>query len=283
MAPTVVVVAMGEMGSAVARRLKERGAAVRTSHVGRSTASRSRASRAGISAIESDAELVATADFVLSIVPPGQAVAFAQRMVPALERSNRRPVFVDCNAVSPRTVAKVGAAIAAAGCPFVDAGIIGGPPKDGTEGPRFYASGPAAASFMTLRGYGLDVRLLDEAVGTASALKLSYASLTKGLTALGAVTMLGAARAGVARPLRRELEASQPALLAWLDRQIPIMYPKAYRWVAEMEEIARYLEADPAGAAMFKGAARLYERLAKAHAQEGPELARLNAFIGDRG
>ncbi len=279
MAPTVVVIAMGEMGSGVARRLHERGARVLTSLAGRSSASRARAERAGVTSVEDDLSLLADADFVLSIVPPGQALAFGERMAPPLRESNRRAVFVDCNAVSPETARKTAGVIAAAGAPFVDAGIIGGPPREGTPGPRFYASGPQAAAFATLRDYELDVRLLDGTVGSASALKLSYASITKGLTALGSVAMLGAERAGVGAALRSELAESQPALKAYLERQVPAMYAKAYRWVAEMEEIAAYLEADPAAAAIFQGAASLYGRLAREQAAQGPEIATLKAFV----
>ncbi|MFI4987066.1 MAG: DUF1932 domain-containing protein [Alphaproteobacteria bacterium] len=278
MAPTVVVIAMGEMGSAVGRRLRERGARVLTSLAGRGAASRARAERAGLGIVADDVTLVADADFVLSIVPPGEAGAFAARMAPALQQSNRRPVFVDCNAVSPPTMREVARLIAATGCPVVDAGIIGGPPREGYDGPRFYASGPQASAFAALRDYGLDVRVVDETVGSASALKLSYASLTKGLTALGAIAMLGAERAGVAAALRQELGESQPALKAYLERQVPAMYAKAYRWVAEMEEIAAYLEGDPAGAAIYRGAARLFERLAREQAAQGPEIAMLKAF-----
>ncbi len=283
MAPTIVVIAMGEMGSAVGRRLRERGARVLTSLAGRSDASKGRAERAGVAIVDDDVKLVADADYVLSIIPPGEAVAFAARMAPSLRQSNRRPLFIDCNAVSPQTVRKVEALIASSGCPFVDAGIIGGPPREGEDGPRFYASGPHAAAFAALRDYGLDVRPMEGTIGSASALKLSYASLTKGLTALGAVMMLGAERAGVAAALSGELDASQPALKSLLERQVPRMYPKAYRWVAEMEEIAAYLEADPAGAEIYHGAARLFERLAEAHGSGGPEITSLKAFTAKRG
>jgi len=279
MAPTIVVIAMGEMGSGVARRLRQHGAMVLTSLAGRSAGSRARAERAQVKIVDDDVKLVADADFVLSIIPPGEAVAFAERMTRALRQSNRRPVFVDCNAISPRTAREVAARVAPSGAPFVDAGIIGGPPKDGEAGPRFYASGPDASRFASLREYGLDVRIVDAEVGSASALKLSYASITKGLTALGAVAMLGAERAGVAEALRREFAQSQPALKAWLERQVPKMYPKAYRWVAEMQEIAAYLEGDPAGSEIYRGAAHLYERLAADHAAKGPEIAALEAFV----
>ena len=124
------------------------------------------------------------------------------------------------------------------GTPFVDAGIIGGPPKPGGAGPVFYLSGEKAGEVAALEEFGLACKVLDGPVGAASALKMSYAGITKGLTALASVMILAATRAGTADALRRELGDSQPMLLAWFERQIPSMFGKAYRWVAEMEEIA---------------------------------------------
>ena len=91
----------------------------------------------------SDAE-IAAADFVLSILPPGDALPLAQRFAPALAASNAKPVYVDCNAINPTTVERVAAVIAPTGSAFVDAGIIGPPPQGQGAGPRFYASGEAA-------------------------------------------------------------------------------------------------------------------------------------------
>src|SRR5437764_2081902 len=137
-----------------------------------------------------------------------------------------------------------------------------------------------ASRALVVRAHGLDVRVVEGGIGAACALKMSYAGITKGLTALGAAMMLGASRAGVAEALHAELAASQPALLPWFTRQIPGMYQKAYRWVAEMQEIGDFLHADPAAADMFKGAARLYDRLAGDGSCATEGTAELSRFLG---
>ena len=106
---------------------------------------------------------------------------------------------------------KVAAALAPTGSPFVDAGIIGSPPppKEG-KGPRFYASGPHAPRFAELKEFGLDVRVLAGPLSAASAMKMSYAGITKGTQALGAVMMLAATRGGIGRCAVRGAEG-QPA------------------------------------------------------------------------
>jgi putative dehydrogenase len=278
MTPTVAIIAPGNMGAAVGKRLTEHGVSVLTSLAGRSQASAARARDAGMSAV-ADRQL-GEADFLLSIVPPGNALALAQRLAPMLTAANRKPVYVECNAVNPDTVGKIEAVIAATGCPFVGAGIIGPPPKPGSTNTKFYASGPAAARFATLNDHGLIVRVLEGPADAASALKMSYAGITKGLTALAAAMMLAAERGGAAPALHKELAESQPALLAWFTRQVPNMYSKAYRWVAEMDEIAGFVGADRAEHAMFEAAARLYERLAADAESSKTETGELSKFLG---
>ena len=106
--------------------------------------------------------------------------------------------------------------------------------------------------------------------------KCRYGGITKGLTAVGSAMVLAAHRAGVAEALHAELAASQPAVLAYLTRMVPDMFAKAYRWVAEMEEIAGFTGSD-AEREMYQAIAALYERLA----QDGDkdEIDALTAFF----
>ena len=284
MSETVGVIAMGEMGSAVARRLHERGATVITQLAGRSAASAARAERAGAVAVSTDDEFVRQSDFVLSIVPPGDAVALAGRLAPVIKRSGRRIVYVDCNAVSPQTAERIGDVLADTGCVYVDAGIIGPPPSD-TARTIFYASGPGAKDFVRLAERGLQIRLMDGPNGAASAMKLSYAGITKGCTAIGSAMMLGATRGGTADALLQELSESQPMLLNWMRGFVSRMPPKAYRWVAEMEEIAQFQENDPAARDMYLGIAKFYQQIADAldAPKPGDAVEQLKQFVAERG
>jgi 3-hydroxyisobutyrate dehydrogenase-like beta-hydroxyacid dehydrogenase len=278
MTPVVAVIAPGMMGAAVGKRLVDNGVKVLTSLKGRSAETATRAKAAGM-AVAGDEEIAAS-DFILSILPPGDAVALAERFQPALKASNAKPVYVDCNAINPKTVDRVAAVIAPTDCPFVDSGIIGSPPKPGDAGPRFYASGPAAPRFATLRQYGLDVRVLDGAISAASALKMSYAGITKGTQAIGAAMMLAATRAGSADALFAELSSSQKEMFAWFKRGLALMPPKAYRWVAEMHEIAGFVGEDPTAHELYEGAAHFYERIAEDFDGDKNDVTALTEFFG---
>jgi L-threonate 2-dehydrogenase len=262
MNPVVAVIAPGMMGAAVGKRLVDHGLKVLTSLKGRSVDTVARAKAAGM-ADAGDKEIA----------------ALAERFAPALTASNSKPVFVDCNAVSPPTVERIAAAIAPTGSPFVDAGIIGAPPKPGDAGPRFYASGPDAPRFARLKEFGLDVRVMGGPMTAASAMKMSYAGITKGTQALGAAMLLAATRAGTADALFAELQGSQPQMLAWLKRNLALMPPKAYRWVAEMHEIADFVGEDPSAHELYVGAAHFYEEIARDFEGDKAQLAALEAFL----
>jgi putative dehydrogenase len=264
------VIAQGMMGAGVGRRLHESGAEVRTLLTGRSTASAERARAAGMVAAANERELLSGADFFLSILPPGEAEPLARRLAPTLAALDRKPVYIDCNAVSPQTAISIGEAIAPTGAHFVDAGIIGGPPRPGYKGPSIYASGEHVREALPLRDWGIDLRAIDGPIGAASAVKMSYAGITKGTTAIAAAMLLGAARFGCAEALIAELSDSQPQMLARMRNNIPGMYDKAYRWVAEMEEISDFLEQNPSSRDIYAAVARLYDFLAAAEAEAAP-------------
>src|SRR5882672_6430478 len=137
MKPVVAIVAAGNMGAGIARRLVENGVTVLTLLNGRSAATQERAVAAGMK--PSSVEAVMEADLLLSILPPANALSFAEQTAFALKSAKRKPVFADCNAVSPATVRHIHAVISATGAEFVDAGIIGFPPEPGGKSPHIYA------------------------------------------------------------------------------------------------------------------------------------------------
>jgi 3-hydroxyisobutyrate dehydrogenase-like beta-hydroxyacid dehydrogenase len=277
MSPVVAVIAPGAMGAGTGARLVERGLTVITSLTGRSPQTVARARKAGMRGA-SDEE-IASADLFLSILPPGEALPLAERFAPLLKASNRKPVYVECNAISPPTVERIAAAIAPTGCPFVDAGIIGAPPRPNYDGPTFYGSGPEAERFAALAPYGLNIRVLDGPLSAASALKMSYGGITKGVTAIAAAMFLAATRGGSADALFRELKESQPNLLAWFSRQVPAMTPKAYRWVAEMEEVSGFTSENPETKDIYAAVARFYQHIARDFEGAQMDVSALKAFV----
>ena len=269
---TIAIISPGNMGHAVGRVLGSRGFDVVTSLAGRSPRTGGLAALAGIRDLGSVDALVAEADLVLSIMPPAAAVAAAEEVAAAMNAAGVTPPYADCNAIAPATTERIAALIGAAGAAYVDAGIIGGPPANG-RGPRFYASGPAAHLLAPLQGGGLVVRDLGGAVGRASALKMCYAAVTKGTSALQFAQLAAASRLGVDEALAAELAESQAAAYAGMRRALPGLPAKAPRWIEEMRQIAATFESVGVPGQFHHGAAALYELLSATPFADEPEEA----------
>jgi 3-hydroxyisobutyrate dehydrogenase-like beta-hydroxyacid dehydrogenase len=263
MLQTIAVVATGEMGSAVGAALARRGYRVITDLTGRSDPSRRLAADAGIVDVGGIEPLVQAADVVLSIVPPAAAPSFAHRVASELERSGARPVFVDCNAVSPATLAEIAAPYDALGAPFVDVGIVGPAPRADRPPTRFYVSGAARSALLTLDVPEIRVIDLGDVPGRASALKMCYAALNKGFDALLTSVLLAAERLGVRPELADELTSSQPEAAARAARRLPTLAATAERYVPEMREIAATFAAAGITPEFHRGAEWLYATLAR--------------------
>jgi 3-hydroxyisobutyrate dehydrogenase-like beta-hydroxyacid dehydrogenase len=270
--PTIGIVSPGDMGHAIGAVLVQHGLRVLTNLKGRSPRTIALARQAGIIDVGDDETLVREADMLLSVLVPAQAHAFAERMAAAMRATSSTPLFADCNAISPRTTLSIERLLREVGAEVVDVGIIGAPPRVGRAETRLYASGISAERLSVLNEYGLDVRVIGPQVGQASGLKMCYASLTKGLTALATEALTAGQALGLSEVLTGELRESQAELLGWFERQVPRMPPKAYRWVGEMEEIARTFADVGLPPEMLEGAAALYRLVGQTElGRETPE------------
>jgi 3-hydroxyisobutyrate dehydrogenase-like beta-hydroxyacid dehydrogenase len=260
--PTIGILSPGDMGHGLGRVLVRHGLRVIAALDDRSQRTRGLAAAAGIADVGSVERLVSEADVVLSVLVPSEAVPTAERVASALRSTGAALLYADLNAVAPETTRQVGEIVSAAGARYVDGGIIGNPPRD-EHGPRIYLSGEAAPELAQLSASGLDMRVVSDVIGHASGLKMCYACLTKGLTALATELLVTAERLGLSDALRAEQESSQANLRAWIERQLPSMPPKAHRWVGEMEEIAATLAGVGLPPGMLLGAADVYRWVAQ--------------------
>ena len=274
--PIIGLISPGQMGAAVGGRLSAAGLTVITP-AGRSPASQRRAAEANIQIVpEHD---LAQADILFSIVPPGEAVATARRVGALVGSRAQGPLYVDWNAVSPARSVEIGRIAEQAGCAYADGAIIGLPGTAGQPGPLLIASGPAATQLSAVLGQAARFKLLDGPVGAASALKMSYAGITKGLTALGAAMLLAANRAGCDDTLLEELASSQPDLLKRFRTGVPDMFGKAERFAPELLEIAEFIGHGRTESGIYRQIAAFYAELGDDMRGPQTEIGRLGAIL----
>ncbi|ABA23679.1 6-phosphogluconate dehydrogenase, NAD-binding protein [Trichormus variabilis ATCC 29413] len=258
---TVGILSPGDMGQAIASVLNQNGLRTIAALDHRTQRTQRLAAAANIQDVGSLTQLVIESDVVLSVLVPAAAAEVAQQVAEVISNVGKQILYVDANAVAPAKVKSIAQIIESSGATFVDASIIGPPPRvPGST--RIYASGKQAVEFQQLSNYGLDIRVISDEIGQASGLKMSYAALTKGLTAIATELLIAAHRLGLDEQLWNEVTNSQPALAGILLRSIPSMTPKAHRWVGEMEEIAETFKELGLTEQIFYGAADIY-RLVK--------------------
>jgi 3-hydroxyisobutyrate dehydrogenase-like beta-hydroxyacid dehydrogenase len=269
------VLSPGDMGQALAIRLGEAGFAIHGALDGRSDDTRRLAAEARVHDCGSIAELVRTCDLIVSVVSPANALAVAGAVAAAIQDGGRRIAFADMNAISPQLARDEERLIGDAGGLFIDGGIVGPPPRGERARPKLYVSGPDAALFEQIHHPNLQVRVLSDRAGDASALKMCYAAMTKGVTAVTLELLIAAHDLGVEEAVERELRDSRPDVLDWQMGNLATVPARSGRWVPEMQQIARTFAEVGLTPTIFEGAAELYGMVAKTPlGHETPEQAR---------
>jgi 3-hydroxyisobutyrate dehydrogenase-like beta-hydroxyacid dehydrogenase len=261
---TIGLLHPGEMGAAVGRCLAGGGHEVLWAPEGRSAATTARAQEAGLTAARDVAELVRRADVIMSVCPPHAALDVARQV------AGSGGIFVDANAISPATAGEVADIVEADGAAYVDGGIIGPPPTVPGH-TRLYLSGARAEEVRRLfEGTAVDARIVSpDGAGAASAVKMAYASWTKGSAALLLAARALARAEGVEEALLGEWAISQPGLDDRWARAARSAAAKGWRWVGEMDEIAAAMAAAGLPAGFHEAAAEIYRRCAHADAAAG--------------
>jgi 3-hydroxyisobutyrate dehydrogenase-like beta-hydroxyacid dehydrogenase len=241
----------GEMGAALAMELR-RGRRVLWASSGRSVETAERAESAGLQDAGTAEELAEASDIILSVCPPHGALAVAESI------AGFRGIYVDANAVSPMTAREIASIVEGRGGQFVDGGIVGPPPRDGVP-TSLYLSGRKAASVADIfRDTAVQARVVSDEPGSASAVKMGYAAWTKGTAALLLAIRAVARAEGIEETLLDEWHESIPELPERSRRAAAAAASKGWRWVGEMEEIARTFEAAGLPGGFHESAAEVY-------------------------
>jgi 3-hydroxyisobutyrate dehydrogenase-like beta-hydroxyacid dehydrogenase len=249
---TIGLLHPGEMGAAVGKCLAGAGHRVLWVPDGRGSATRERAEAAGLTGV-AFGEIVTRSEVIVSVCPPHAARDVARQV------AGFGGLYLDANAISPATAGEVAAIVAAGGAGYTDGGIVG-PPPVAPGSTRLYLSGPRAAEAQALfGGTAVDARVVPPP-GSASAVKMAYASWSKGSAALLLAARALARAEGVEPVLLEEWGISQAGLEKRWDGADAAAAAKGWRWVGEMEEIAAAMAAAGLPEGFHQAAADMYRR-----------------------
>ena len=280
---TVGILSLGQMGLGIAKLLIAHNYQVLTNVENRSAATQDRAQEAHIGLVASDGELVSKCDYILSIVPPRDAIATATRVIEALDSAleprNGKGLlyYLDLNAISPSTAKIIAESFNSSPVVFIDGGIIGGPPappRDSTSNewtrPGIPLSGPDTLGSAPQNGANLASTLntkdVGPTIGSASGLKCCFAAISKGLIALALQSFSTASSLDVLPHLQSYLQLYNPRGGEAAEKGITGCSQKAYRWIEEMNQIGECFALDGGWseqANVFGQIAGVYESLAR--------------------
>jgi 3-hydroxyisobutyrate dehydrogenase-like beta-hydroxyacid dehydrogenase len=256
------IMSIGEMGFHWAKLLKSHGVDVLTYDKDRGEVSRKRAENAGVRSLASMRALVNEAELIVSIVIPFAAKKVAAKVTKAAAKAGRKDLlYLDANAISPMTADAIASLLTPADVNFVDGCIIGGASKMG-KGTTVYVSGPDAARMQALETFNIPVKILGPRTNQASAFKVVYAGLTKGLQGLFCELLMGAQKFGLLDELRAQYEESYPGLLDKVSASIIGLRIHAGRRAEEMDELKRTFNTHGLNSYMAPGAQKVLQAIA---------------------
>jgi len=191
---------------------------------------------AGVEGQRKAAAALHGAPMVLSLVTASSTLSAAQDCASLLAPG---ALWIDMNSVAPDTKRRAAAVIEAGGGRYIDAAIMA-PVRPAVLAVPVLLSGPhadEAASALAKLGF-TQVRCVGAEVGRASTIKMLRSVMVKGIEALTAEMMQGAAAAGVADEVLGSLGED------WAKRadyNLERMTRHGLRRAAEMEEVAATL------------------------------------------
>ena len=242
--PNIAILMPGDMGHGCGKALLDHGFNVFTCLSNRSERTKSLAKKSGIKDTDDIKNLLNEVEIILSILPPEYALSQARIVNEVCIKNNMSKVktYVDCNAISPNTSIKIGEILSEKHFNFVDGGIIGLNPLIENGQTRLYVSGKHAEKLKVIDGKGLVVKNIGTEIGKASAIKMVYASATKGTFALHAAVITASRKLNLFNEYIEELKYSKPNILEAMENMVPKIPLDADRWGGEMLEIANTYE-----------------------------------------
>ena len=265
--PRVALIGFGEAGESFARAPGWRG---ETRAWDLLPERREAMAGCGVETGEDAASALADRAFLLSLVTADAALAAARDYAPLLPEG---ALWCDLNSVAPETKREAAAVIEAAGGRYVDVAVMA-PVDQGLAVPLLLSGSHAMAALPLLEALGFsNLRVVGDAVGRASAIKMIRSVMVKGIEALSWECAAAAEAAGVLDEITASLDASEKPV-GWAERfayNRERMETHGLRRAAEMEESARTLQGLGIEPVMTRGTVQLQR--AAAHAKRKDQAA----------
>ncbi len=256
----IAMIGFGEAAQSIAAGLKGRPGLelsafdLRFADAAAAQALRQAATERDVTALD-DISGVASADLVLSLVVGSATRSAAASAAPYLAES---AVYIDLNSVGSETKQLAAGEIARGKGSFVDGAVMAPVPRSAEKVPIVVAGERAAEIAETLNGLGMNIEVVGDKPGQASALKMIRSVMIKGIEALLIEALTSAEKVGVTERILDSVQESFPGL-NWrdiADYYISRTFEHGARRVTEMTEAANTIESLGLDAHMSRAACK---------------------------
>ena len=261
--PTIGILYLGELGSALAEKCLEEGLHVVTTLEHRSERTRRMCTELGAKCLPTIRDVVERADIVFSVVPPDAAAAMAKECVRHLATRKDRSVYVDLNAVGPETIVRMEKLFVGNGHGFVDAtvhGLTGNVRQD----PVIYVSGQDADYVAKYIPKSIEVRHIGGRAGAAATFKMLVGGLNYGLLANFLELCLSAREADLLKEFTEVCYEFYPGVMEVTDRLVPTLRHHARRHLSELSELEQTIELLGRRPGLAREVRRCFQRISDA-------------------
>lgn len=195
----------------------------------------------GFKLAASAADAVRDSELVISAVTAGSAGLVGQQLAPHLRPGQ---YYVDLNSVAPETKRSCADLVEAAGAHYIDCAVMGAFAPTRLRTAMLLSGRHASKATERLTAAGFNVRMVGDAVGMASAIKMCRSIMIKGLEALTAECLRGARRYGAEELVLASLADTFPGM-GWDAGQADYLLSRiavhGHRRAEEMVEVCRTL------------------------------------------
>ncbi|MDN5423397.1 MAG: DUF1932 domain-containing protein, partial [Chryseobacterium sp.] len=258
--PVIAVLFPGDMGTQITKALINHNFKVITAGEGRSARTLDNIRNSGITDTQSLQNTVEQADVILSLTSPEGSLKMAETVISCLKTTSNRPLYVDLNSNTPVLASSIEQLFLSVDVPFVNGAVMGAS-KDVPDHAVLVVSGIYRSIFIKLFAPVFKIKDAGEKTEAASAYKLLFSMVNKGMNALFFETMTAAAHFGILDELNESLQEFLPGTYQDLMKTTPTYPQHILRRIDEMKGLADMLKSENLPHIIASGTAETFERV----------------------
>jgi 3-hydroxyisobutyrate dehydrogenase-like beta-hydroxyacid dehydrogenase len=260
--PIIALLFPGDMGTQIAKALIKNNYKVITAGEGRSPRTLQNIRDIGISDVGSLQNSVEQADIIISLTSPEGSLDVAKNTISCLKSIVNRPVYIDLNSNTPEIALAIEKLFSSVEVQFVNGAVMGAS-KDIPDHATMVVSGIDRNLFIDQFSKIFKIKDAGQKTEAASAYKLLFSMVNKGMNALFFETMTAAAHFGIIDELNESLQEFLPGTYQDLIKTTPTYPQHIFRRIDEMKGLTEMLKNESLPNVISSGIAETFERVYK--------------------